>query len=77
MPFLHTASNLAGTYRPRIRIYELEQLSLKCERFLDAEVVQFQVSLQPVLALSALTSSVPRFCQRIFEKLLSSSVIVQ
>ena len=32
----------AGVYKPRIRCYELAQLSMKFERHLDAEVVAMQ-----------------------------------
>ena len=32
----------AGVYKPRIRCYELDQLSMKFERHLDAEVVAMQ-----------------------------------
>ncbi|MES1910804.1 MAG: hypothetical protein MHM6MM_003334 [Cercozoa sp. M6MM] len=33
----------AGMYKPRIKIFDVQQLSLKCERYLDNEVRQFQV----------------------------------
>ena len=29
----------AGTYSPRIRCYELDQLSMKFERYVDADVM--------------------------------------
>jgi ribosome biogenesis protein ENP2 len=31
-----------GTYPPQIKVYELSQLSMKFERHLDAQIVQFQ-----------------------------------
>lgn len=31
-----------GTYKPRVKVYEFAEMSLKFERYLDAEVVQFQ-----------------------------------
>ncbi|XP_039257742.2 nucleolar protein 10-like [Styela clava] len=34
---------VAGTYKPRIRCFDVNQLSLKFERCLDAEVVSFEV----------------------------------
>lgn len=33
---------VAGTYKPRIRCYDVHQLSMKFERCLDSDVVQFQ-----------------------------------
>ena len=35
-----------GIHAPRVRVYELSQLSLKFERHFDAEVVDFQVRMQ-------------------------------
>eukprot|EP01098_Paradermamoeba_levis_P002543 TRINITY_DN12941_c0_g1_i1.p1 TRINITY_DN12941_c0_g1~~TRINITY_DN12941_c0_g1_i1.p1 ORF type:complete len:394 (-),score=98.28 TRINITY_DN12941_c0_g1_i1:267-1340(-) len=32
-----------GTYRPQVRIYELSQLSMKCQRNMDCEAAQFQI----------------------------------
>jgi len=32
-----------GTYKPQIRMYELDQLSIKFERHLDHEIVDFQI----------------------------------
>ena len=29
-----------GAYKPRLRLYELSQLCMKCERCLDAQVIQ-------------------------------------
>jgi len=31
-----------GTYKPRVRCYDVHQLSMKFERGLDSDVVQFQ-----------------------------------
>lgn len=33
----------AGVYKPRVRTYDLSQLSMKFERYMDAECVQFEV----------------------------------
>lgn len=32
-----------GVYQPRLKVYELAQLSMKFERHFDAENVQFEV----------------------------------
>jgi ribosome biogenesis protein ENP2 len=32
-----------GVYKPRVRVWELSELSLKFERFLDCEAVDFKV----------------------------------
>lgn len=37
-----------GTYKPQIRVWDCEQLSLKFERHTDAENVDFLVSFAPV-----------------------------
>ena len=44
-----------GIHAPRVRVYELSQLSLKFERHFDAEVVDFQVRRQPSCPGSACT----------------------
>ena len=36
------SSSDLGTYKPRIRCYDVAQMSLKFERGLDADVVKFQ-----------------------------------
>ena len=36
-----------GTHAPRMRVYELSQLSMKFERHFDAEIIDFQVSTNP------------------------------
>lgn len=33
-----------GVYKPRVKVFDVRELSLKFERHLDCEVVQFQVS---------------------------------
>lgn len=33
----------AGVYKPRVRCYETAELSMKFERAMDSEVVQFQI----------------------------------
>ena len=33
---------VAGTYKPQIKVFECEDLGMKFERTLDAEVAQFQ-----------------------------------
>ena len=38
-----------GTHAPRMRVYELSQLSMKFERHFDAEIVDFQVCAAEVL----------------------------
>lgn len=32
-----------GYHAPRVRVYDLSQLSMKFERFLDSEIVDFQI----------------------------------
>eukprot|EP00850_Spirogloea_muscicola_P014821 SM000109S14135 [mRNA] locus=s109:19278:23306:- [translate_table: standard] len=39
----------SGVYPPQVRVYELSQLSLKFERHLDAEIIDFQARLSPRL----------------------------
>ena len=41
-----------GTYKPRMKVYDLEELSLKTERVTDAENVDFCVSPQPAAPLA-------------------------
>ena len=33
---------VSGVYKPQIKVFEVDQLSLKFERHVDSEVVQFQ-----------------------------------
>lgn len=40
----------AGTYKPRMRCYEVDQLGLKFERCFDSEVVAFQILSKVSLA---------------------------
>lgn len=40
-----------GTYKPQIRVWDCEQLSLKFERHTDAENVDFLVSCHPLIWL--------------------------
>lgn len=47
---LHLAAT--GTYPPCIKMFDVRELSLKFERRLDAEVVQFQVNVRPSGALA-------------------------
>jgi ribosome biogenesis protein ENP2 len=35
---------VSGVYPPQVRVYEFSQLSMKFERHLDSEIVDFQVS---------------------------------
>ena len=37
-----TSGPVLGTYKPRIRCYDVHQMSLKFERGLDSDVVKFQ-----------------------------------
>lgn len=51
-----------GTYPPQVKVYELSQLSMKFERHLDAQIVQFQVRpehacTQTILVLGAKTNN--------------------
>ena len=41
-----------GTYKPQIRVWDLDQLALKFERHTDIENVDFIVSLFPLLPFS-------------------------
>jgi ribosome biogenesis protein ENP2 len=50
-----------GTYPPQIKVYELSQLSMKFERHLDAQIVQFQV-LSLSLSLSLCTKDHAHGC---------------
>ena len=34
----------SGIYPPQVKVYELRELSLKFERHLDSEIIDFQVS---------------------------------
>lgn len=49
-----------GTYPPQIKVYELGQLSMKFERHLDSQIVQFQASAAGHL----LEDTWPRACIR-------------
>jgi ribosome biogenesis protein ENP2 len=46
----------AGTYRPQIKVFEVAQLSVKFERHVDAEIVQFQVLSDDYSKLALLES---------------------
>jgi hypothetical protein len=42
--FTRTRFNqFSGTYKPQVKVFELAQLSMKFERHIGAEVVQFEV----------------------------------
>ena len=52
-----------GIHAPRVRVYELGQLSLKFERHFDAEVVDFQARCPPCMALQITVPAVTRRIQ--------------
>lgn len=57
----------SGIYPPQVKVYELRELSLKFERHLDSEIIDFQVSLSLFHFISHLTPSLVY----IFTRLLS------
>ena len=45
-----------GIYAPMVKIFDTHDLSLKCERGLDSEVVQFQILSNDYSKLAFLSS---------------------
>lgn len=43
LPILFIYYDIAGIYKPRVRCYDVSQMSMKFERCMDAEVVKFCV----------------------------------
>jgi ribosome biogenesis protein ENP2 len=46
---------LSGTYPPQLRLFELAQLSMKVDRRVDCEIVQFQVGIRDTEYCALLT----------------------
>ena len=65
-----------GTYKPQMRVYDLDQLTLKFERHSDAENVDFVVSLALDPSIYR-TMTRLRFSQMIGPKPFTSKMIVQ
>lgn len=43
MPVLLVGSHHSGIYPPQVKVYELRQFSMKFERHLESEIIDFQV----------------------------------